>query len=89
MVHDGAAVRGVIALADAPREESREVIGVLGGLGIDSVMLSGDNNTVSASIAEQVGVDRYYGELLPQDKVMARREALDEARSCGDGRRWH
>ena len=71
MVHDGEKVRGVIALADTAREESAGVVAELGALGIESVMLSGDNRHVAASIAEQVGVDRYHGELLPEDKVTA------------------
>ncbi len=71
MVHDGEAVRGVIALADEAREESPGVIAALGEMGIESVMLSGDNKHVAESIARRVGVDRYYGELLPEDKVAA------------------
>jgi len=71
MVHDGEVVRGVIALADEAREESAGVIAALGSMGIESVMLSGDNRHVAESIARQVGVDRYYGELLPEDKVAA------------------
>ncbi len=71
LVHDGDAVRGVIALADAPREESRAVVSALSKIGIDSVMLSGDNSQVAESIAAQVGVDHFQGDLLPQDKVIA------------------
>ncbi len=71
MVHDGEAVRGLIALADTARDESAQVVAEIGALGIESVMLSGDNRHVAASIAGQVGVDRYYGELLPEDKVAA------------------
>ncbi len=71
MVHDGDTVRGVIALADSPREESPAVVSALGEIGIESVMLSGDNSTVAESIAGHVGVDRFYGDLLPQDKVVA------------------
>ncbi|MDE2747987.1 MAG: cation-translocating P-type ATPase [Chloroflexota bacterium] len=71
MVHDGELVRGVIALADTAREESAAVLSELGGMGIESIMLSGDNRRVAEAIAEQVGVDRYYGELLPADKVDA------------------
>ena len=71
MVHDGDAVRGVIALADAPREESSAVVSALSKIGIDSVMLSGDNSQVAESIAAQVGVDQFQGDLLPQDKVIA------------------
>lgn len=71
MVHDGDTVRGLIALADSAREESAPVVAELSRLGIESVMLSGDNKHVAASIAEQVGVGRFYGELLPEDKLDA------------------
>ena len=71
MVHDGDQVRGVIALADTPREESRNVIQELRDMGMESVMLTGDNETVAKAIAAYVGVDRYRAALLPQDKVKA------------------
>ena len=71
MVHDGDSVRGVIALADAPRPESRGVVADLRALGITSVMLTGDNQSVAETIAGQVGVDQVRASLLPQDKVSA------------------
>ena len=71
MVHDGDSVRGLIALADSAREESAAVVAELRRLGIESVMLSGDNRHVAAAIAGQVGVGRFYGELLPEDKQVA------------------
>ena len=71
MVHDGESVRGLIALADTARDESAQVVAELGAMGIESVMLSGDNKHVAQSMAEQVGVERFYGELLPEDKVSA------------------
>ena len=70
LVHDGESVRGVIALADALRDESLAVVSELGEMEIRSVMLSGDNSRVAESIAGQVGVDRFYGDLMPQDKVL-------------------
>ena len=88
MVHDGEAVRGVIALADAAREESAQVVAELDKMGIESVMLSGDNRHVAASIAEQVGVGRFYGELLPEDKVTAVEKLVtrhDNVAMVGDG----
>ncbi len=71
MVHDGDQVRGLIALADMPREESKRVVGELRDMGMESVMLTGDNAGVAESIAGQVGVDRFRAGLLPQDKVDA------------------
>ena len=88
MVHDGDSVRGVIALADAPRVESPAVVAELGDIGIESVMLSGDNSTVAESIAGLVGVEHFYGDLLPQDKVVAVEELLTkhgQVTMVGDG----
>ena len=88
MVHDGEQVRGVIALADKPRIESRAVIADLQGMGITSVMLTGDNQVVAESIAGQVGVDRFRASLLPQDKVDAvekLRAEYQQVAMVGDG----
>ena len=69
MVHDGQAVRGVIAIADTVRDESQRIVSELHEMGIDSMMLTGDNQVVADAIGTQVGVDGVYAELLPQDKV--------------------
>jgi len=69
MVHDGESVRGVIAVADTVRDESQSVVAELHTMGIDSVMLTGDNKTVAQAIGDDVGVSDVYAELLPQDKV--------------------
>ena len=89
LVHDGDAVRGVIALADSPRAESAAVVAELGGIGIESVMLSGDNSIVAESIAGQVGVDQYHGDLLPQDKVDAVEQLAAKHGPGNDGWRRH
>lgn len=88
MVHDGDAVRGVIALADSARDESARVVAELDEMGIESVMLSGDNRHVAESIAAQVGIGRFYGELLPEDKVTAVENLVtrhDSVAMVGDG----
>ncbi|MCY4465970.1 MAG: cation-translocating P-type ATPase [Chloroflexi bacterium] len=71
LLHDGENVRGVIALADEARQESRYVVAELSAMGLHSVMLSGDNKRVAQSIARQTGVNDFRGELLPADKVAA------------------
>lgn len=70
IVSDSQEVLGVISIADVLREDARDTVSKLKTLGIKKVvMLTGDNNRTAASIASQVGVDEFYGELLPQDKV--------------------
>ena len=71
MLHDGDGVRGVIALADSPRPESRRVVAELRGMGMFSAMLTGDHQRVADKIAGQIGLDRVRAGLLPQDKVRA------------------
>jgi len=60
---------GVIAVADTIRENSRDAIDGLRRLGIKTVMLTGDNMRAAKSIAGQIGVDEFYAELLPEQKV--------------------
>ncbi len=88
MVHDGETVRGLIALADTPRAESRRVVKELREMGIQSVMLTGDNAAAAAVIGEQVGVDQVCAELLPADKVRAVKNLQAEVQQVamiGDG----
>jgi heavy metal translocating P-type ATPase len=60
---------GVVVVADTVRENSLEAIGRLKNIDVKTAMLTGDNMQTARSIAEQVGVDEYYAELLPEQKV--------------------
>ena len=62
-------VIGIIVVADTVRANSLEAIQRLKRLGIKTVMLTGDNMRTAKSIADQVGVDEYHAELLPEQKV--------------------
>jgi len=63
-------ILGVIAVADTVRPAATQAIARLKQLGIEQiVMLTGDNSRTAHSIAQQVGVDQIYAELLPEDKV--------------------
>lgn len=59
---------GAIALHDELREAAPGVIQELQDAGIETVMLTGDNERVAAAVAEEVGIDDYRAELLPEDK---------------------
>jgi len=80
---------GLIALADEIRPEAPEVIKQLRLAGIKSIaMLTGDNERVAQTIARQVGIDRVYAGLLPEDKVKALKILESEvgpAAMIGDG----
>lgn len=60
---------GLVVVADTVRENSLEAIGRLKSIGVKTAMITGDNMQTAKSIAEQVGVDEYYAELLPEQKV--------------------
>jgi Cd2+/Zn2+-exporting ATPase len=73
--HQIAHILGVIAFADVVRPDAAGVVRALKGLGVERVvMLTGDNEQVAADIAAQVGVDEFYADLLPEDKVKAVKE---------------
>lgn len=61
----------LFAVADTVKESSREAIAQLHGLGIKTLMLTGDNPHTAQSIADQVGIDQARGNLLPADKLNA------------------
>ncbi|AIY05431.1 heavy metal translocating P-type ATPase [Planococcus sp. PAMC 21323] len=60
---------GMIALADIVRETAKEAVSALKELGIHSIMLTGDNQKVANWVAEQLGIDEVYAEVLPDDKA--------------------
>ena len=69
MLHDGHSVRGFIAVADEPRATSKQAVTDLKAMGLATVMLTGDNQTVAAAVGTAVGVDDVRAGLLPEDKV--------------------
>jgi len=62
---------GLIAVSDTPRQNAPEAIDQLHGMGIETVMLTGDNRRTAEAIARQVGIDKVVAEVLPEDKVKA------------------
>lgn len=72
---DKSEVIGIISIADAVRQESLSLVSDLKKKGIKkTVMLTGDNGLAAKEIARQTGMDDYYFELLPEDKVNALNE---------------
>ncbi|PWW28216.1 Cd2+/Zn2+-exporting ATPase [Cytobacillus oceanisediminis] len=78
----------MIAVADEMRESSGAVISKLNRMGIETVMLTGDNKRTAAAIGKQVGVAEIKAELLPQDKLTFIKELRAHHHSAamvGDG----
>ncbi|MFZ5630903.1 MAG: heavy metal translocating P-type ATPase [Spirochaetota bacterium] len=63
------ATAGLIAIADEIRPEARAVVAELKALGVETVMITGDNERTAAAIAAKAGIDRYYAGVKPEGKA--------------------
>jgi Cu+-exporting ATPase len=68
-VAHGGSVLGVIAVADAVKPRAAEAVAGLHGMGVRTVMLSGDRPEVAAAVAATCGIDEYHAAMLPADKA--------------------
>jgi Cu+-exporting ATPase len=87
VAEDGVLV-GAIGLADAPKSDSRESVARLGEMGLEVVMLTGDNRRTARHVADGLGIDQVEAETLPQEKVEIVRRLQAEGRvvaMVGDG----
>ncbi len=81
-------VIGAIGLADEVREESRQAVDALHALGIQVVMITGDAEAVAQAVATELGIDRVFAGVKPEDKVSKVAELQGEGRKVamvGDG----
>jgi Cu2+-exporting ATPase len=81
-------VKGAIACADIIRPESKKAISLLKEMGIKCMMLTGDNKQVAHWVAQAVGLDEYFAEVLPQDKASKVKEVQQRGMivaMAGDG----
>jgi Cu2+-exporting ATPase len=87
LIRDGRAL-AVFAVADAIREESREAIRALHERGIEVAMLTGDAQAVADAVAEELGIDTVFAEVLPDDKASKVKELQAQGKKVamvGDG----
>ena len=77
-----------IGLADVIRDESRETVNKLHDMGVEVAMLTGDSRDVAKSVAEELNIDTFFAEVLPEDKDKKVQELQEEGKlvaMVGDG----
>ena len=87
LLYDDEAV-GAIALADVIRDESFKAIEALHGMNVEVAMLTGDSEDVARAVSEELGIDTYFAEVLPEDKdkkIIELQEEGNLVAMVGDG----
>jgi len=82
LVRDGELI-AAFAMADVIREESFRVVDALHDLGIEVAMLTGDSQDVANAVADELGIDTVFAEVLPEDKDEKVQELQDQGKLVG------
>lgn len=81
-------VAGAIGVADTVRESAKKTIQKLKELGLEVAMITGDHEQVAKAISADLGIDRYFAQVMPEDKAKYVKKLQDEGKNVamvGDG----
>ncbi|QQK76148.1 copper-translocating P-type ATPase [Salicibibacter cibarius] len=82
-VLEGQTLLGAIALADVVKTSAKEAVDRLHQMGIETVMLTGDNEKVAQEVAKQIGIDQVIAEVLPHEKAEKVKELKKNGKRVG------
>lgn len=86
VIWDGQA-QGLLVLTDKVRTESKKTISDLNAMGIESVLVSGDNKATVQSVATELGIDKFFSDVTPEDKlgIVENQKKHSKTAMVGDG----
>lgn len=76
---------GSIYLADTPRPDSAAAVSELNKMGVETVMITGDNNNAAAAAARELGIENFYADVLPREKLSIIKNLNGITAFVGDG----
>lgn len=81
-------VVGVLAASDPPKETAKQAVEAMKNMGLEVAMITGDNQKTAEAVAKQLGIDRVFAEVLPEDKASYIKKLQSEGKftaMVGDG----
>ncbi len=81
-------VAGVLAASDPPKETAKQAIAAMQKMGLEVAMITGDNQKTASAVAKQLGIERVFAEVLPEDKASYVKKLQSEGKftaMVGDG----